>query len=339
VAGYRQLLQSAQGQVKDGALAGLGRVGDASCAAVILAAIRDTEPPTLLVGMNALRVLPGSAVTSTLIGAYPTLPPRAQRALIPILGARRDAQALSTLEQLAHSDKAETRLAALAALGETDLPEAISFLSAEQSHGDQAERTRIQDILEAHNQREIENRQRSLASGARDTDLLNLLGIIGRWWVVGPFDLGEKNEGWDTRYIGEPDVNVVARYMAGKTRRQWKRVDSQDPHGKIDLRATVADRDNCVGYAYAEIDLPRAVDAILLLGVDDSEKIWVNGTKVFEQLTARGLVVDQDRVPVHLKQGKNTILLKVYQNTLGWEFCVRLVTADGKALAVTQKAD
>ena len=131
----------------------------------------------------------------------------------------------------------------------------------------------------AHRLREIEKRQRNLAAGARDTDLLGLLGIIGRWWVVGPFDLGEKNEGWATSYIGEPNVNVVARYMAGKTRRQWKRVESQDPHGKIDLRATIADRDNCIGYAYAEIELPRPADAVLLLGVDDSEKIWVNGSQ------------------------------------------------------------
>ncbi|MGC8643123.1 MAG: HEAT repeat domain-containing protein, partial [Isosphaeraceae bacterium] len=36
--GYRQLLTKAQGQVKDGALAGIGRVGDASCVPVILAA-------------------------------------------------------------------------------------------------------------------------------------------------------------------------------------------------------------------------------------------------------------------------------------------------------------
>src|SRR5262249_29556934 len=154
-----------------------------------------------------------------------------------------------------------------------------------------------------------EKSQRSLAEGSRDTDLLGLLGIIGRWWVVGPFDLGDKNQGWDTSYIGEPSVNVVARYMTGKTRRQWKRVDSQDSHGKIDLRATVADRDNCIGYAYAEIELRKPADAVLLLGVDDSERIWVNGNKVFEQFMARGLVVDQDHVPVHLKSGTNTILL------------------------------
>ena len=144
---------------------------------------------------------------------------------------------------------------------------------------------------------------------------------MSNWWVVGPFDLGEKDKGWETRHIGEPDVSTVARYMSGKTRVQWKPVRSEDPQGKIDLRASLANRDHCVGYAYAEILLERPVEAVLLLGVDDSEKVWVNGDKVFELFTSRGLRHDQDRVPVKLKAGTNTILLKLYQDTLGWEFC------------------
>ncbi len=182
-------------------------------------------------------------------------------------------------------------------------------------------------------------RRRNLAPGSQDAELLGLQGIIGRWWVVGPFDLGDHNQGWETRYIGEPDVNVVARYMSGKTRRQWKHVESQDSQGKIDLRATIADRDNCIGYAYAEIELEKPVDAVLLLGVDDSEKIWVNGKPVFEHFTARPLQVDQDHVPVHLKAGSNTILLKVYQNSQGWEFCARVVTTEGKPVPLKQKSE
>jgi HEAT repeat protein len=340
IGGYRFLLERrVHGQVKDGALAGLGRVGDAACVPVILEAIRDDEPPTLLVGMNALGALPGKDVTQNLINAYPSLPKPAQLALIPILGARHDALVLPLLQQLAQSDRADTHIAALQALGETDLAEAMKLLSVEETRGDPAQRAKIREIIEGHKLREMERRQLCLPAGARDADLLGLLGIIGRWWLVGPFDLGEGNQGWATRYIGEPDVSVVARYMAGKTRRQWKRVESQDPHGKIDLRSAIADRDNCIGYAYAEFELPKSVDALLLVGVDDSEKIWVNGSQVFQHFTARGLVVDQDHVPVHLKAGTNTILLKVYQNTLGWEFCARLVTPDGKPLPLKQKAD
>ena len=56
----------------------------------------------LLVGMNALRTLPGNDVTKQLIDAYPSLPPPAQLALIPILGGQtRRLRLLPLLEQLA----------------------------------------------------------------------------------------------------------------------------------------------------------------------------------------------------------------------------------------------
>jgi len=65
----------------------------------------------------------------------------------------------------------------------------------------------------------------------------------------------------------------------------------------------------------------------------------VNGNKVFEQFTARPLQVDQDHVPVHLEAGTNKILLKLYQNTQGWEFCVRIVTAEGRPVPFKQRSE
>ena len=74
---------------------------------------------------------------------------------------------------------------------------------------------------------------------------------------------------------------------------------------------------------------------MLLIGADDSERVWVNGQKVFELTAARGLSCDQDKIPVKLKAGRNTILLKIWQLNQGWEFCARLTTADGAPLAFT----
>jgi hypothetical protein len=238
---------------------------------------------------------------------------------------------LTILEQSIHTPEGQHRLAALEALADTGLSQAMSFLAAEENKGDDAYRAQVKAIrtraIDRENARLRERISRGVGS---DAGLLGELGIIGRWWVVGPFDLGENDQGWETTYIGEPNVSVVARYMAGKVRRQWKPVVSHDSQGKIDLRATIADRDHCIGYAYAEIELDKATDAVLLLGVDDGEKVWVNGVKVFELFTRRGLQVDQDRVPVQLKAGTNTILLKIFQDTLGWEFCARIAKADGR---------
>ena len=101
--------------------------------------------------------------------------------------------------------------------------------------------------------------------------------------------------------------------------------------------AKLADRALCIGYAYAEITVDKETDAVLLVGADDSEKIWLNREKVFELFTPRPLTVDQDKVPVKLKAGTNTILIKIWQNNLPWTFCVRVAKPDGFPVMLTQK--
>ena len=167
-------------------------------------------------------------------------------------------------------------------------------------------------------------------------DLRGLLGTITQWWVVGPFELGEHHEGWSRDYIGEESVSLAGRYMSGKSRVAWKPSTSREVNGKIDLRKTIASQEHAIGYAYTQISVPEATDALLLLGVDDSEKVWVNGQKVFELFTPRGLQCDQDKIPIKLKAGTNTILLKIWQHTQGWEFCARLSLPDGHPLSFTQ---
>ncbi len=178
---------------------------------------------------------------------------------------------------------------------------------------------------------------RGMAAAGAKVDLQGMLGVVTNWWVVGPFDLGEQNKGWNVDYVTEADVNLVGKYMTGKRRVQWMPVISKEPNGKINLRATVADTDNTIGYAYTEITVKEATDAVLLLGVDDSEKVWVNGQKAFELWAARGITPDQDKVPVKLQAGVNKILLKIWQNSLGWEFCMRITLPDGRPLQFTQK--
>ena len=179
---------------------------------VILTAIRDAAPPTLLVGMDALRALPGEDVTRALIDAYPRLPSRAQLALIPVLGARRDPMALPMLEQLTRSNQPETRLAALEAMGDSDLPQAIEFLSAEakQQRCDPAgEGSRDHRAAQAQGNRE-------LASAVLPR--VHTTPISWRCWessaAGGLSDRStsaRKTRDGRRRYIGEPDVNVVAR--------------------------------------------------------------------------------------------------------------------------------
>ncbi|WP_165222462.1 HEAT repeat domain-containing protein [Aquisphaera insulae] len=338
--GYRELIASAKGQVKDGALAGLGRIGTVADIPALVSAIRDEQPPTLVVGMAALGNIPGRDASQGLARIYAGLPEPAKLALLPVMGSRPDACALPLLQEVARGGDASLRIPALRALGASNEAAALGILRAEAEKGDESIRARAKEILTATEARLNRERLARLGSGpGHETDLMGLMGIIGRWQVVGPFDLGEKNEGWNTPYISEPEVNTVARYMAGKVRRQWKPLTAQGANGKVDLRANLANRDQCVGYAYAEVEAEKPTDAVLLLGVDDGEKVWVNGKQVFELFQARGLTVDQDKIPIRLNAGVNKILLKIYQNSLGWEFCARITDTDGKPIPIKQKAD
>lgn len=431
-AAYLELLATGQGVERDAALAGLGRIGDATTVAPVLAAIGANEPPTRLVGLAALRAMPGPEVTKVLVEVFPAQPVERKAELLGVFAGRRDAAALPLLTQAA-SDPA-LRATALRALGEIALPEAVDPLVAAVQAGQGPDREAAQASLEALAQslrgsrpdvagyaysvlfdttapdaKDLRRRAvegltacpvpqglgaaravatdpglatspnallmgvagaltaadrkaeaielyevvktsnppaalipelvKGLTAAGAEADARGLLGAVTRWWVVGPFDLGDNNEGWNSTLVDEPNVNVVGRYMSGKSRVQWKPVESTDPNGKIDLLANVSKREKVVGYAYAEIQVDSPIDATLLLGSDDGAKIWVNGAPAFDLFTSRGLTIDQDRVPVKLQVGTNKLLLKVHQNVLGWEFCVRLVDAEGRPIAFTQKAE
>jgi len=432
---YLDILKTGQGMDRDGAIAGLGQIGDGTCVRPILDAIQDAEPHTWRAGIGALTSMQGVDVTRAIVESYPRVPRNTQLALVSVLGDKRHAPAAPILTQAAQSEDPAFRMAGLKALAAAGLPEGIDLLTTAVRAGSDEEKAvarqgllAVADSLRAAGRKneagtaylasfdnaaatDHDTRQRAIegiaacpiadaaeavkaaatdkdlrpsamsallsvgsaltAAGKKDAalelyqtltqmsppleimrevakgmaaagakvDLQGLLGTITNWWVVGPFELGEENKGWNMRYVDEPNVNLSGRYMSGKRRVQWKAVVSEDPNGKIDLRKTVADGEQCIAYAYTEITVEKPTDAVLLVGVDDSEKIWVNDEQVFELWQARAMVVDNDRVPVKLKAGTNRILMKIWQNTMGWEFCMRITRPDGSPVSFAQKTE
>ena len=104
----------------------------------------------------------------------------------------------------------------------------------------------------------------------------------------------------------------------------WERVKAD--HGFVDLRSGVANIDYTVGYAFAEFDAAAAGKAWLGIGSDDGLKIWLNGELVHDKWIRRPSRIDDDVVPLHLKAGRNRILLKIQNATGDWSFIYRLRT-------------
>ncbi len=104
----------------------------------------------------------------------------------------------------------------------------------------------------------------------------------------------------------------------------WKRMKPRD--GLVDfLGSTDYNSLNyCVGYAWAEVEVPADTDAWLGIGSDDGLKTWVNGELVMDQWTERTSKLDDEVVAVRLHKGANQFLIKI-QNAKGrWSFTARL---------------
>ena len=73
-----------------------------------------------------------------------------------------------------------------------------------------------------------------------------------------------------------------------------------------------------VAYGSIALDAPREQKTVMHVGSDDAVKVWLNGTLVHEHPVDRGADDYQDDFPVTLKQGKNRLLVAVYQGWGGW---------------------
>lgn len=114
-------------------------------------------------------------------------------------------------------------------------------------------------------------------------------------------------------------------HQIGEQTYSWQQVQSEED--SVDLLAVYGELEYVVAYAWAEIPAPEAQSVLLGIGSDDGVKVWLNGELVHEKWEGRGVTPDQDLVPVTLRSGTNSLLLKVQNMQMGWGFACRELTA------------
>ena len=169
---------------------------------------------------------------------------------------------------------------------------------------------------------------------------------INSWLLCGPIpfkestDIAESNNhllGFNTDYLinsgGEQNPKIqagdIVKYPNGSAK--WKLFSSID--SIIDLRKKISRESPVFAYAYTEVISEEARVIFLSLGSNDGGKLWVNGLNVWDNPSQRGCVPDGDQIPVSLKIGKNTLLLKIEQHGNKWEFCCRFLPFSKASLA------
>ena len=76
--------------------------------------------------------------------------------------------------------------------------------------------------------------------------------------------------------------------------------------------------DNHVAYGLITLDSPRKQNTTMYVGSDDAVKVWLNGELVHDNPIDRGASDYQESFPVTLKQGKNILLVAVYEAREAW---------------------
>lgn len=173
-------------------------------------------------------------------------------------------------------------------------------------------------------------------------DLATTLGWVTRWQVIGPFD-NAGGGGFDRVYPPEESIDLKATLDGKSGPVRWQELITRDDYGKVDLNQPFTPLKGVAGYAYAEVVGDRERPVEIRLGTKNGWKIWWNGQYLFgRDEYHRGAEIDQYRLPVVLKPGRNTLLVKVCQNeqtedwTVEWEFQLRITDALGTPIAATR---
>jgi CubicO group peptidase (beta-lactamase class C family) len=187
-------------------------------------------------------------------------------------------------------------------------------------------------------------------STAHDIDVIPD-AFMTRWLVCGPFPVLEGQQkaeetllrqAFDRDFLaehgGESGIQPTVGMMHGPCR--WQLVSAT--RDIVDLAKLCGPKGFAVAYLWAEIEVPTETKGLLGVGSDDAVKLWLNRHLLHENWTFRGLLKDQDIVPVTFQRGKNQLLAKIQNGTSSWEFCCRLLgpTAMKDALlSATGKGD
>jgi hypothetical protein len=172
----------------------------------------------------------------------------------------------------------------------------------------------------------------------REVNLTRHFGFLVDWQLAGPFH-NKDRAGFAVAFAPENNAALSASYDGLNGKVTWQPYSTPDEYGMVDFNEPYGDLKEVTGYAQTEFVSATDRPAQLRLGCKNAWKIWLNGELVFgRDEYHRGMRIDQYQLPVQLKKGGNTILVKACQNeqvedwTVQWQFQLRVCDATGTAI-------
>ncbi len=182
---------------------------------------------------------------------------------------------------------------------------------------------------------QVEAIAKELKNQKQAADITKHLGYITQWNVSEDFD-NKDGVGFQKAYPPETAAE----------RKGWKSAQSSAVYGEFDLNKVIGKKMNAVAYAAAVLVAEADTPAEIRVASQNAIKIYFDGKEVFaREEYHHGTKMDQHIAKVKLKKGKNTILLKMCQNDMPydwaqvWGFAARICDSTGGSLKLEQLVD
>ena len=158
--------------------------------------------------------------------------------------------------------------------------------------------------------------------------------FIKEWLVLGPFFPEDLETDFLTSVNGEALANPKPGdtvTIAGGKRLTWTVYRSQG--NLFNLLHAVGNHQEAVCYTFCLLESEQGGDGEILVGSDDGVVVFLNGHKVHTQPMWRPIVVDEDRIAVSLRSGKNRFLMKVSNGHQNWALTARVFPSTRAVIA------
>lgn len=156
-------------------------------------------------------------------------------------------------------------------------------------------------------------------------------GFIQNWLLAGDYD---QSGGVNCLPSDDEEAGAVGslapEFGDAAGARQWSYASTQSD--RINLGPLFGQRSGQAVWALAYVISPdeRAVE--VRVGSDDGVRVWLNGEELLETDACRGVNRDQNSAQSTLVAGRNTLVMKVRNNSGAWGLLARFTDLEGTPL-------
>ena len=195
------------------------------------------------------------------------------------------------------------------------------FLADDLTHLDEWEK-----LAEKYAPYEIEIPRRIISRITKNKDIK--ADFIQNWYLSNSFK-NESNRGLDTEFIDEEKTDLLD-YKTDRNNQEvkWSQAKTSN-RGYLNFKEKISPNENVVAYAFTTIEAAEPGKVLLLLGSDDGSALWFNGKESFRKKIGRSAYPCDEIIPVQVKKGTNSILVKVDQGTGGWGLYLQVMDSKG----------